>query len=83
MSMGGRSEGGRRNPLVSDLLALHTLVFPLSFPFGLLPRSLHNDYFMMCSGLAFYPQRLPTLQVLNHSLETTQMNNDPCGSSTP
>ena len=28
------------DPLKSDLLALHTLVFPLSLPFGRLPRRL-------------------------------------------
>ena len=42
MNAGRRSAGGRRNrdPPASDLLVLHALVFPLSFPFGRLPRRL-------------------------------------------
>ena len=41
MSAGRRSEGGRRNDSpASDLLALHALFIPLSFPFGRLLRRL-------------------------------------------
>ena len=37
----GREESqNKRDPSASDLLALHALVFPLSFPFGRLPRRL-------------------------------------------
>ena len=32
-----------RDPPASDLLALHALVFPLSFPFGRLPRRLSGE----------------------------------------
>ena len=38
---GGKSKWAREgDPPASDLLALHALVFPLSFPFGRLPRKL-------------------------------------------
>ena len=32
-----------RDPPASDLLALHALIFPLSFPFGRLPRTLVTE----------------------------------------
>ena len=48
----GRRKGGRKvkmivggnDPPASDLLVLHSLVFPLSLPFGHLPRRLHLIY---------------------------------------
>ena len=46
------SVGGKRNDLpASDLLALHALVFPLSFPFGRLPRRLRGLWLAILSSL--------------------------------
>ena len=46
-----------RDPPASDLLALHALVFPLSFPFGRLPRRLRQKKktFSLYRFLPFLP----------------------------